>query len=99
MTMGFDADSTGLTRKEFLKRAGLLCGLVAAPLALMLRDGSDAAAVPGGFFRIAGLPHLKYSAGFAKLCRYGRFASAQEAIRSVRDPKIEFLVYREHGFG
>ena len=89
-----------LNRKEFLGRAGLLFGAVLvapqignAGLGISMPSSlSAASATRQPVYRIAGLPDQTYGPGFYKLCRYGRFASAQEAMRSVRNPRTEFLI-------
>ena len=94
-------EPTSIDRKAFLKQAGLLTCTVflagpacQASLAISLpsRDRPESAGQRQPTYRVVGLPDQAYSRGFNKLCRYGRFASLQQAIASVHNPRTEFLV-------
>lgn len=73
------------TRAQFVKTLG--CGVIALSL------GGIAAAVaakPAKFVRIVPIAGLSYSPAFLELCRSHRFESVRHALRSVRDPELEF---------
>lgn len=77
----------GSTRREFLRR-------ITATVVLGGGASLLIAATAQGQYRIAPLPGYKYGPGFARICRR-RFNSADEAVLSIRNETVEFLVVRE----
>lgn len=75
-----------ITRKKFISLTGLaLLGASAGGIQFLQR----------GKVRIKPIAGKKYSQSFLKLCERGRFRTAQEAIKSVRDQVTEFEVVVE----
>jgi len=82
-----------ITRRKFFSKAGIV--LAGAGLAGGLPV--LAANLPGfsGPYRIAPLPDRKYSKSFLQRCERSRFSSVEEAVLSIRDEGVEFLVVRD----
>ncbi|MBX7157084.1 MAG: hypothetical protein K1X66_01670 [Verrucomicrobiae bacterium] len=75
-----------ITRKKFISLTGLaLLGASAGGIQFLNR----------GKVRIRPLLGRKYSESFLKLCERGRFRTAHEAIKSVRDQVTEFEIVLE----
>ena len=95
---------TSINRKQFLQRAGVLVGAAALPgwvhgeasvepgAPANLPEGSGSRKLT---YRVAGLTDRQYGKGFQRLCRFGRFDSAQAAAASVRNPNTEFFIVCE----
>ena len=75
-----------ITRKKFIGITGLAAlGVSFGGFQLLNR----------GKIKIQPIRGKKYSESFLKLCERGRFRTAQEAIRSIRDQVTEFEIVLE----
>lgn len=80
-----------MTRKSFLKVAGLGAAAVAvAPMVSLV--GSPKSAKVARQFRIAPVEGRKYSASFNRLSQNERFTSVQDILRRVKNRRAEFIV-------
>ena len=80
-----------MTRKSFLKVAGLGAAAVAV-MPMVSLAGSSKSAKQAGRLRIAPLAGRKYNASFNRLSNGVRFGSVNEILRRVKNRRAEFVV-------
>lgn len=77
-----------ISRKKFL-------GITSLTLVGTFIASSPFLSLDRGKYRIKPIAGKKYSPSFLKLCERGRFRTAQEAIKSIRDRVTKFEVVLE----
>jgi hypothetical protein len=80
-----------MTRKSFLKVAGLGAAAMAV-LPVVTLTSSSKAATRTGRLRITPVAGRKYSASFNRLSKGARFGSVDEILRRVKNRRVEFVV-------
>ncbi|MEZ5404814.1 MAG: hypothetical protein R3F23_01195 [Verrucomicrobiia bacterium] len=77
-----------ITRKDFIFYS--LSGFLFASLPAFLKQSSRFEAKQ--YFSIKPIPGVHYKPSFLAFCKKARFASAQQAIASVKDPHIPYAI-------
>jgi hypothetical protein len=90
---------SGLSRKKFLKLAGMgtLSLMAFTSIGLTSKATSKVTSQSAqAFVRIRPLPGKRYNPSFLKFCKHARFRSVEEAVRRMHNRTGSVLLVSEH---
>lgn len=77
------------SRREFLKHASALLAILTTSTSVIFNTGQDKKT---GHYQIRPLPNEPYSDGVISLMAQKRFATPQDALRAIKNPKLRFAI-------